>query len=625
MASQDPLGKMTVSQAGSGLWVAQSDSSGPPHALGLVVAQAPPPPGPTLLLPFEPVVRDGMLAYVTERDLGLRTLGREGVAEILTSMPSEMTLMNLALILRRVARGRNDRAAHLELARAIYEDAPVIAELGRWCTTEGHVIFSEQGLVALVAQAVIHCRPDRHEFTTDEWQGFKRVLLAAGGLLHDDADLGEYREDQPDEWLVYMTQNLLFNAAPDFGSGLARTWRLFGELAVDESRGWTTPLDFPRLVDETGLTITQQLALAFGLYAAIGMDTDAIAILPERWHSVCERVAPGVPPEQVISHIAATPAEMRAELTSDAARRFDPELRWASVPFIEKPFLRLEDGRILLLSPRGIEGWPVDGVHYRLLRAAGKLGGRTGVQHFTSFAGDLTEAATVEMVEDSHARVAADHLGVARVSRARPLRVGGESTDIFVTDGGDVVLIEVSSSRITAQTRLTGSLDALRRDLEKVVVKRVKQLHRTVDALLDDEFPDIPAAEVARIFPVIASAEPMRWTPMLDAYLHREVPGLLRQRGVQPLQFVELEDLEALMSVLDRSSLAGLLNSKVREAGVDADLQQWFHDSLLAPRPSRPPIIIEQIERLTLAMVQQLGLETSAFDRWKAERDRRRE
>ncbi len=226
-----------------------------------------------------------------------------------------------------------------------------------------------------------------------------------------------------------MTQNLLFNSTANFGSGLARTWRLFGELTVDERRQWNTPLDFHAVLEEVGLTIQEQLALAFGLYAVMGgeNDNDLIAILPDAWRNVCNRVAPDRSPDDLIRHVAATPDQMRAELTGDAAMRFDPELRWASVPFIERPFLRLEDDRILLVSPRGIERWPVDGVHYRLLRAAIKLDPRTGAQHLTSFAGELAEATTVEMVEHAHEHAADTHLGVGRVMRAQPLASGGES------------------------------------------------------------------------------------------------------------------------------------------------------------------------------------------------------
>ena len=616
-APQEPLGTFSVSLTDSGLWVAESDSSGPPHPLGLIVSRPEqPPPGPALVLPFRPVVRDGMLAYVTEADVGLQTLGTAGVAEVMSRLPSELTFMNLALILRRLDRIRQDGPAHLALAREIYDDAPVMNELGRFAAVEGHVLFSEQGTFALMAQAIIHCRPDsNHMFTPDEWLGFKRVLLAAGGLLHDDAEMGEYEQDAPEEWLAYLTQNLLFNASANFGNGLARTWRMFGELAATESTDWTTPLHFPAVVDRTGLTITQQLAFAFALYATIGVDTDVIRIAPEIWRSVCERVAPAVPPDDLIAHMAATPDEMRAELTSDEAKRFDPNLRWASVPFMERPFLRLDDGHLLLLSPRGIESWPVDGVHYRLLRAAKTLDRKHGIQHFTSFAGELTEAATIELVEDAYHGAAETNVGVGHVIRARPLKGGGESTDMLIIEGGDVVLIEVSSSRITAETRLTGDHDALRKDLAKVVVKRVEQLDRTVNVILNDEIPEIPAASVQRIFPVIASMEPMHGSPPLHAFLRREVPDRLQQPIVQALQFLEIEDLEALMSVLGPGSLAHLLDRKIQEAGIDADVQRWFYDSPLAPRPKQTAMVEERSDRLLDEMVTQLG-----FDREELER-----
>ncbi len=95
-------------------------------------------------------------------------------------LPSEVTLMTLALILKRVARSPQDTTGHLKLAREIFGDAPVMNPLGRFCAQEGHVVFSEQGLTALMAQAIIHCRSDSHdEFTPDEWRAFQRVLLGA--------------------------------------------------------------------------------------------------------------------------------------------------------------------------------------------------------------------------------------------------------------------------------------------------------------------------------------------------------------------------------------------------------------------------------------------------------------
>jgi hypothetical protein len=109
--------------------------------------------------------------------------------------------------------------------------------------------------------------------------------------------------------------------------------------------------------------------------------------------------------------------------------------------------------------------------------------------------------------------------------------------------------------------------------------------------------------------------EPMHWSPPLHAYLVREVPDLLQQPVVMSLQFLEIEDLEALMSVLGPGSLAHLLDRKIQEAGPDTDVQQWFHDSPLAPRPKQTAMIEDRSDRLLDEMVTQLG-----FDRLELER-----
>jgi hypothetical protein len=70
------------------------------------------------------------------------------------------------------------------------------------------------------------------------------------------------------------------------------------------------------------------------------------------------------------------------------------------------------------------------------LRAAKRLDRKRGIQHFTSFAGELTDATTTELVEDAYRRAAEQHVGVGRVIRSRPLKGGGESTDILIVEDG---------------------------------------------------------------------------------------------------------------------------------------------------------------------------------------------
>ena len=76
------------------------------------------------------------------------------------------------------------------------------------------------------------------------------------------------------------------------------------------------------------------------------------------------------------------------------------------------------------------------------------------------------------------------------------------------------------------------------------------------------------------------------------------------------------------MSVLGPTSLAGLLDRKIKEAGIDADVQQWFFDSPIAPQPKLPAVVTEQLDRLVKQMVALFGFDEGAFERWTAERGR---
>jgi hypothetical protein len=51
----------------------------------------------------------------------------------------------------------------------------------------------------------------------------------------------------------------------------------------------------------------------------------------------------------------------------------------------------------------------------------------------------------------------------------------------------------------------------------------------------------------------------------------------------------------------------------VREAGIDADVQQWFHVSPLAPQPTRPAMVEDGMKRLFREMAVQLGFDPGAI------------
>jgi hypothetical protein len=606
-------------QTSLGLWVPVEQEAQPQGSeLPLLIAERLQPDPGTLLLAAKRTEPAETKAFFTEEEIdparGIRPLSREELIELLKLLPREPIMVILGRLLKRLSQVGHDTRGQLEMAKEIYEaDAPVVTEMARFCATEDHVIFSEQGFFSLLAHAVVYCRPsDETKLRPDEITAFRRVILAAPSLLRQDGELPEYDPEKPEAWLAYLVQNILFNAHPNFGSGLARTWRIIGELGRDSNRERKSPADLRSMLSECPLDLEQQLGLAFGLFSILQGD-EVIFVESEHWRDICQRVAPHLDSEVVIAQIAATSEEMKEELAGPQAKRLDPFLRWATIPFLERPFLRLRDDRLLLVSPRALESWPTDGVHYRLLRKAGELDPKKGAQHFTALIGELTETYVVELLEIEFDRTRQKHLNVGTVHKAAPLG-DGESTDVFIVQGADLIVLEISSSRITAPTRLSGNEATLKKDLDKVVTKRVEQLNRTIEGPRRSEvtLAGVKWNEISRVFPVVVNIEPIRWTGPMHAYLVKEASGLLQQDKVQPLQFLEIEDLEAALSVVGPRTMADLLTAKIQSVGVDPDIQHWFHGDVAAPKPDRPQVVKDLLERSFDTVLKTLGFDLEA-------------
>jgi hypothetical protein len=71
---------------------------------------------------------------------------------------------------------------------------------------------------------------------------------------------------------------------------------------------------------------------------------------------------------------------------------------WNRVPFETRPFLRLEDGRLMLWSPRTMIGWLTDGFYFRALDTATQRGKEPS---FRTYFGALVEDYVCTVLEET--------------------------------------------------------------------------------------------------------------------------------------------------------------------------------------------------------------------------------
>ena len=150
--------------------------------------------------------------------------------------------------------------------------------------------------------------------------------------------------------------------------------------------------------------------------------------------------------------------------------------------------------------------------------------------------------------------------------------------DIAIDCGTDLVLVEVTSSRLTQQALVDARPEAVQRDVAKVLVEKVAQLSNSIDDLLAARasIPKVDMSLVERVWPLLLTSDGLPQTPTLWSYLKKEAPEALQQENVQPLTILDLEDMELLFGMVeDGASLVEILKSKTADGYAERQLGVW--------------------------------------------------
>jgi hypothetical protein len=282
------------------------------------------------------------------------------------------------------------------------------------------------------------------------------------------------------------------------------------------------------------------------------------------------------------------------------------------------PFIKFDDGSLLLTTPRALFSWLTDGFHYRLLdsaQARNTSSRRRESRKYTSFAGVLVERYALDLVRSSYATQGAEM--AARVHGEQPYGRGGGSktTDIAIDLGTDLVLIEVSGSRLRADTLVLGDPDSVIEDIDRMVLAKLNQISNCIDALqsgtaqIPAQDPTLVLSRVHRIWPVVATAGPLTQNEFLWAHIRQHSQGKLAQPKVQPLTLLDMEDLEALCGMIEAGNqLPAILESKTREPFQELELAVWATRASDAPaEETRAAMVEERFERSSAQVIEAIN------------------
>ena len=474
-----------------------------------------------------PSLADKIVVVADETTFGLYRMSIDEVRELVAPLPYTVATIWAARMLRSLWPVRDDPEGQLQLARQVFGAGPFIARCQEFLSSsqvgERRYLFSEQTLHVLERIVLESARADEdYEWPEDAEVKMRRlgctsVVSAASVGAQGDAD-------NADKWLGFFAQNGAYNANDDPLLAYQRTWRVYVELAQsDEARAHPQFVDFGALSRAaSGAGLRELFAVGFSAMATAQMKDNvepAEEALTEPFEQFLSTTALAAD-HGTFTEALTAPRDFYAK--AFVRSRADPlRLAWETTPFQQKPFLRLPRNLLLSLSPRAVQGWLTDGVHYRLRDQAGR-------GEFDAFVGSLFET----YIHEVFAAALPDRpSGAGRVHADEPYgKGGGELTsDVALDYGRDLILFEVVSTRLPLGVRAVRDDSELASYLQRTTLDKVKQLDRVVDDLLGGKaaLDGVDMTHVERVWPVVVGIGEMVETELLWDRVRQHIGGSL--------------------------------------------------------------------------------------------------
>lgn len=585
------------------------DTSPPPSDAPVIARHE---TGPVLVMRSIPSAIDQVFTFVDETLLGLPVSSADDVAGMVRALGFERAILAIARLGAHVDAIDDDHDAQVALADLVFSEPWLVARIRPLLADPSVRLFAEQPLFALTRMLVLHAddRPLQDDPAPGESLALERAILGATALTQ--AAATDIEGDTVEDWLPFLTQNAAFNRSEPPLEALGRTLRLFVELpeldGLRDHRDQVSIDDWMR--EDHGLGLVGQLVAGLTVLFGTGvLDRDADLVgrstLGDTWLA------------ETAASIGCEPARLATLMTAGRdwyRQRFaehDSTTRaaWDRVPFEQRPLLALDGGALLLVSPRAIWSWVTDGLHFRALDAARR---RSELPRYTRYMGALVERHVLEVLSDAHPAPRPPGGGVVHAEQ-RYGRGGGKRTpDVAIDLGEDLVLVEVVSGRFTVGTRVLGDPEAVRRDLEKLVLKKVRQLSLRVDDLLDGSarIPGVDPALVRRIWPVLVTHGAPGESEALWDHIDRHAGGALHQARVRPLTLMGLSDVELLAGLVHSGrSVAQVLDMKTEGPYGRIEFRRFARDDPRLDHHHRHPAVESAWERVCQLVADAYGLD----------------
>jgi hypothetical protein len=451
-----------------------------------------------------------------------------------------------------------------------------LERLRRLPDVANQVVFFPQQILLTMKLALLHSpdaadeRPDL-EFGDD----LVEILLMASDLL-DDIGIPGGTAATERILLSYIVRNFLLNTTDQFRYMLPRAALLYVTLPNDpELQRDPSFVDVPAVFRQaTGFELRDFIALGLALFPWFIDQSELRGTFTQERRSINPstyfrnaRLDPQIA-TLLLETLSHTHESLVADLNARIAQRPTTLCDgYDFLPFMRKPLYRLREDVIVPIHLGYLAAKFSGGIYWTVFDY---LAGKDRLR-FSTFFGRVFEL----YVRRSVQRAIPDHAALAR--RVFPefiyrTRTGERKTsDVIIVYDRAAIFIEATASRIKMEdTAITGNLAAFDSDVEKIVFGKARQLTERIRDFRDGLYTigGLTPTELPRIYPVIATLQQLPESSITWRYFKERLQneGSLQAEGVEPLQILDIEEIEILEGLLSQGlSLRDILDRRMAD------------------------------------------------------------
>lgn len=526
---------------------------------------------------------DYVSVYLTFKDLLNKTPNLFDLQRLLKDLNKKDGLCFFSLINMILANdGFGNLKLQVELVKLLFP-TEVINKIAAYQKNKKIIIFTELQITNIIKLMCLYGKDGGGEPINkiEKTTKLSDIILMMNDLMteynEDEAEKSLTRKEIIDSFLKTMLTSHWYANHEKIAFAIPRYYLMFIDIFnLPEIKVHKLYCDIHSIFQEsTGLNLQIYFTLLIGLHAQflaqsiIKKSVDFKRITISRRKYFKDTKIPVDQKEKLFDALVIKESDLRNILEHDAEK--GPSFYLNNCALIAKPLVQIDDDQLICSNLSFLLSKITSGIFWTLfdhMKSKGK-----DPEIISRFFGVLFERYVQMAFERIRGASSLESINTVHLPIKYKGRKGTEeeSTDIILEYPETLIFIEVVSSRLKFKDTITeGNINSFWDDLDKLVIDKAKQLQRKIEDYKNDLFgvgnKKYSNSNIKSFYAIIIGLEGFPyWTAVREELEGKLSANKLLQvkDGIKGWDFIDIEELEYLESVLKTESMLNLLEEKL--------------------------------------------------------------